>query len=125
MYIISWHAIGEKPSHTTFFQGRPLEGVGRRLNISLVYLGSMCTVCWLRPRNSPSPTPIPPHWLNMELYIQCLFGLHVHSCTHLLRPRNPFPPHLGSYTRALLVSHQDLLTYISKNNCTYLGLNAC
>ncbi len=29
----------------------------------------------------------------------------MHSCTHWLRPRNyPPPPHLGSYTRALLVS---------------------
>ncbi len=36
------------------------------------------------------------------------FGLHmhVHSCTHWLRPRNPSPPspHWGSYTRVLLVS---------------------
>ncbi len=32
-------------------------------------------------------------------------GLHVHSCTHQLRPRRPQPPPLlGSYTRALLVS---------------------
>ncbi len=37
--------------------------------------------------------------------LQSLFGLHVHSCTHWLRPRNPPPaPHLGLYTRALLVS---------------------
>jgi hypothetical protein len=35
------------------------------------------------------------HRLNMELDLQSLFGLHVHSCTHWLRPRNP-PPHLGS-----------------------------
>ncbi len=29
----------------------------------------------------------------------------MHSCTHWLRPRNsPLPPHLGSYTRALLLS---------------------
>jgi hypothetical protein len=28
----------------------------------------------------------------------------VYSCTHWLRASNP-PPHLGSYTRALLVSH--------------------
>ncbi len=28
----------------------------------------------------------------------------MHSCTHWLRPRNPIPTHLGSYTRALLVS---------------------
>jgi hypothetical protein len=39
------------------------------------------------------------HRLNMEVDLQSLFGLHVHSCTHWLRPRN-----LGSYTRALLVS---------------------
>jgi hypothetical protein len=44
------------------------------------------------------------HRLNMELYLQSLFGLHVHSCTHWLRPRHPPPTHLGSYTRALLVS---------------------
>ncbi len=51
------------------------------------------------------------HMLNtvgMELDLQSLFGLHVHSCTHWLRPRNPPPPpptrHLGSYTRALFVS---------------------
>ncbi len=40
----------------------------------------------------------------MELDLQSLFGLHVHSCSHWLRPRNsPLPPHLGSYTSALLV----------------------
>ncbi len=34
-----------------------------------------------------------------------LFGLHVHSCTRLLRPYNHPPPlHLSSHTRALLVS---------------------
>ncbi len=32
------------------------------------------------------------HRLNMELDLQSLFGLHVHSCTHWLRPRNPHPP---------------------------------
>jgi hypothetical protein len=31
--------------------------------------------------------------LNMELDPQSLFGLHVHSCTHWLRPRNPIPPY--------------------------------
>ncbi len=40
----------------------------------------------------------------MKLDLQSLFGLHVHSCTHWLRPRNPLPSLLGSYTRALLVS---------------------
>jgi hypothetical protein len=46
----------------------------------------------------------------MELDLQSLFGLHVCSCTHWLRPRNPRPPpiplHFGSYTRALLVSQE-------------------
>jgi hypothetical protein len=43
--------------------------------------------------------------LNMELDLQSLFGFHVYSCTHWLRLRNsPLPLHLGSYTRALLVS---------------------
>jgi hypothetical protein len=45
--------------------------------------------------------------INMELDLQSLFGLHVYSCTHWLRPSIPPPPiptHLGSYTRALLVS---------------------
>jgi hypothetical protein len=28
----------------------------------------------------------------MALDPQILFGLHVHSCTHWLRPRNPPPP---------------------------------
>ncbi len=32
------------------------------------------------------------HRLNMELDLQSLFGLHVHSCTHLLRPRKTLPP---------------------------------
>jgi hypothetical protein len=42
----------------------------------------------------------------MELDLQSLFELHVHSCTHWLRPRSspPFTLHLGSYTRELLVS---------------------
>ncbi len=39
----------------------------------------------------------------MELDLQSLFGLHVHSCTVLIG-WNPPPPQLGSYTRALLVS---------------------
>ncbi len=31
------------------------------------------------------------HKLNMELDLQSLFGLHVHSSTHWLRPRNSPP----------------------------------
>ncbi len=45
------------------------------------------------------------HRLNMELDLQSFVGLHVYICIHWLRPRTlPPPPHLGSYTRALLVS---------------------
>ncbi len=45
------------------------------------------------------------HRLNMELDIQSLFGLNVNSCTHWPRLHPPpISPHLGSYTRALLVS---------------------
>ncbi len=47
------------------------------------------------------------HMLNMDIDLPSLLWLHVHSCTHWLRPRKtplPQPPHLGSYTRALLVS---------------------
>ncbi len=50
------------------------------------------------------------HRLSMEVDLQNLFGHHVHSCTHWLRPRNspsPFPPYLDSYTRALLVNQID------------------
>ncbi len=36
------------------------------------------------------------HGLQMELDLQSLFGLHVHSCTHWLRPRTPIhPPPFG------------------------------
>ncbi len=38
-----------------------------------------------------------------SLLIKGLFGLHLHSCTHWLRRATPPPPHLGSYTRSLLV----------------------
>jgi hypothetical protein len=39
----------------------------------------------------------------MELDLHSLFGLHVHSCSHWLRPRNPHPhpPHLGSCTSSV------------------------
>ncbi len=42
------------------------------------------------PLSSGYPLP-----LSMELDLQSLFGLHVHSCTHWLRPRNPPPPAFG------------------------------
>jgi hypothetical protein len=36
--------------------------------------------------------------LNIELDLQSLLGLHVHSCTHCLRPpASPTPSHLGSF----------------------------
>ncbi len=45
------------------------------------------------------------HRLNMEVDLRSLFGLYVHSSTHWLRPRNPYPPSFGLiYTRVLLVS---------------------
>jgi hypothetical protein len=60
------------------------------------------------------------NWLNMELLVdlKSLFGLHVHSCTHGLRTRNPpppptIPPHLGSYTRALLVSQDSRQLFVT------------
>ncbi len=45
------------------------------------------------------------HRLNMEVDLQCLFGLHVHSCTHWLRTRNttPPPPPTAPETITLLV----------------------
>ncbi len=55
-----------------------------------------------------------PPYVKYGLDLQSLFGLHVHSCNHWLywnNPKNlphaqspPPPPHLGSYTRSLLVS---------------------
>jgi hypothetical protein len=37
----------------------------------------------------------------MDLDLQSLFGLHVHTCTHWLRPRNPPPPspRIGTHIR--------------------------
>jgi hypothetical protein len=53
------------------------------------------------------------HRFNMELDLQSFFGLHVHCC--ILIGGNPatppFPSHLGSYTRALLVSQDRRLLY--------------
>jgi hypothetical protein len=40
----------------------------------------------------------------MELDLQSLVGPHVNRCYIGLIPRTPPPPHLGSYTRTLLVS---------------------
>jgi hypothetical protein len=44
---------------------------------------------------------LPGNMLNMELDLQSLFVLHVHSCTYKLRPRNPTPPspHIWTHIR--------------------------
>jgi hypothetical protein len=43
--------------------------------------------------------------MTMELDLQSLFGLHVYVQLYpFAETRNPPPPHLGSFTRALLVS---------------------
>jgi hypothetical protein len=39
------------------------------------------------------------HRLNMELDLQSLFGLHVNSCTHWLRPRNSPSPRIWAHLR--------------------------
>ncbi len=58
----------------------------------------------------------------MELDLQCLFGLHVGSCTHWLRHRDPPPPsHLGSYTRVLLVRRHLFVTPSNKTTVKNCG----
>jgi hypothetical protein len=65
------------------------------------------------------------HRLNLELHVQSLLGLHVHSSTHWLRTPS-LPPHLGSYTRAPLVSQDSrhlLVTPCKKRkNGVYISL---
>jgi hypothetical protein len=39
------------------------------------------------------------HRFNMELDLQCLFGLHVYSCTHWLRPSNSPSPRIWAHGR--------------------------
>ncbi len=39
------------------------------------------------------------HGLNMELDLQSLFGLHVHSCTHWLRSRIPHSHRIWTHRR--------------------------
>jgi hypothetical protein len=55
------------------------------------------------------------HRLNMDGVRSPKFILAlVYSCTHWLRPRHsPTPPHLGSYTRALLVSKDRRHLFVS------------
>jgi hypothetical protein len=50
------------------------------------------------------------HRLNMELDLQSLFGLHVLSCTHWLRP----PSHILAFIqRALLVSQDGRHVFVT------------
>ncbi len=44
------------------------------------------------------------HRLNMEKDLKSLFRLHVHSCTHLLRPRNSPPPCIWAHIRGCYCS---------------------
>ncbi len=59
------------------------------------------------------------YWSNMELDKQSYFGSRVQLyCTHWLRAWDPAtatppPPHLGSYTRALLVSQDRQLLFVT------------
>ncbi len=48
-----------------------------------------------RHRTRIQPVNTLDHRLNMELDLQSLFELHVHSCTHWLRPLNHPPPAFG------------------------------
>ncbi len=47
------------------------------------------------------------HRLNMEIDLQSLFGLHVHSCYHWLRTRNPPPPRIWARGRYWSMVRQD------------------
>jgi hypothetical protein len=60
------------------------------------------------PRFEPRPTilvnniEIMEHWrhrLNIELDLQSLFELHLHSCSYWLRPPNSPPPRIWAHIR--------------------------
>ncbi len=70
----------------------------------------------------PCPLSYTRMLTKIELDLQSLFGLHVRSCIHWLRPRNPPPPHLGSYTRTLLVSQGRRHLFVTP--CLYCILKA-
>ncbi len=55
----------------------------------------MAILCWAAKnslRGTASLQHQVNHWLNLELDLRSLFGLHVQSCTPWLRPRNSPPP---------------------------------
>jgi hypothetical protein len=56
------------------------------------------------------------YW-SAKIDLQSLFGLHVHSCTHWLRPRTPLPPHLGSAAKIddISLSHPICVTYFNRS----------
>jgi hypothetical protein len=70
----------------------------------------------------------PAHGLNMELDLQSLFRLLCTLCTQLYRyslaetATPPLPPHLGSYTRALLVSQDRPHLFVTPAPATYTML---
>ncbi len=74
---------------------RPPPGTGRRPcarnSLPLPSWGSnqFISILLMRRMNGSK------HRLNMKLDLRSLFGLHVHKCTHWLRPRNPPPPAFG------------------------------
>jgi hypothetical protein len=61
----------------------------------------------------------------MELDLQSLFRLRVHSFTHWLRPCKSPPPALGSYTRALLVSQEQDRRHLYKCDPPGRGIGEC
>ncbi len=63
------------------------------------------------------------HRLNLELDLQSLFGLHLHSCIHWPRPHTPPPPHLGSYRRALLFSQDRQHLFVTVSNMKLIYKN--
>ncbi len=62
--------------------------------------------------------------LNMELNLQSLFGLHVHSCTHWLRPRTPLPPTPRVWGQ-LLVSQDRRHLFVTPLYTIYFSCRCC
>ncbi len=66
------------------------------------------------------------HRLNMGLDLQSLYGHHVHSCTHWLRPRNRNPPpriwaHIRIYEGAIGQPRKTLLLLMSSQAVSVLS----
>jgi hypothetical protein len=55
------------------------------------------------------------HWLNMALDLQGLYGLHVHSCTHWIRPRNSLDtPRIWAHIRG---RYWSLVSQVRRHLC--------